>query len=535
MKTIYYNGIVYTGDMPPVSGFAVENGKFTAVGSDESLLKTRCDGDILIDLQGKFVCAGFNDSHMHLLNYGYALTMAPLHRHTRSLSDMLDCLRSFLAENPPRPGDYLLGRGWNHDYFEDEHRLPTKEDLDSVSRDVPIIITRACGHIGCANTAAIHMAGVTPTTPQPDGGHFDIVNGELTGIFRENALSMVKAPIPQPDAEAIADMIRTAAKALNAYGITSCQTDDFCVFPDVSPETIHAAYRRLSDADDLTVRVYEQAHFCDTESLSRYIAAGHTTGEGDDFFRVGPLKLLGDGSLGAGTAYLSRPYADQPDNRGIAIYTPEQFHAMISLAHNSDMQVAIHAIGDGILDDILDAYEDVLTKNPRDDHRHGVVHCQITRPDQLTRMKDLRLHAYVQSIFLDYDNRIVRQRVGDLADSSYAFRTLKEQYHASNGSDCPVELPNVLGGIQCGVTRNTLSGDALYRPEEAFSVQQAIDSFTCEGAFASFEENVKGKIRPGMLADFVVLGTSPFDTPANKIADIPVLQTVLGGKCVYQK
>ena len=534
MKTIYYNGVVYTGDMPLTTAFAVENDRFTAVSDDAAVLATRCDGDTVVDLAGKFVCAGFNDSHMHLLNYGYALTMAPLHRHTRSLTDMLDCLRCFLAENPPRPGDYLLGRGWNHDYFADEHRLPTKEDLDSVSRDVPIIITRACGHIGCANSAAIRRAGITVETPQPEGGHFDIVDGELTGIFRENALNLVKAPIPEPDAESIANMLRTAARALNSYGITSCQTDDLPVFP-VDFSVIHDAYHRLINAGELSVRVYEQAHFCDTVSLSRYIAAGHVTGEGDEFFRVGPLKLLGDGSLGAGTAYLSRPYADQPDNRGIAIYTPEQFHAMISLAHANGMQVAIHAIGDGILDDILDAYENVLAKSPRSDHRHGVVHCQITRPDQLERMKRLQLHAYVQSIFLDYDNRIVRQRVGDLADSSYAFRTLKEQYHASNGSDCPVELPNVLGGIQCGVTRNTLAGDALYRSEEAFSVQQAIDSFTCEGAFASFEENVKGKIRPGMLADFVVLSDSPFAVPADSIADIHVMQTVLGGKTVYAR
>ena len=534
MKTIYYNGVVYPGEMPLVTAFAEENGRFTAVGSDEEILAARAEGDTVVDLQGKFVCAGFNDSHMHLLNFGYALTMAPLHEHTRSLADMLACLRSCLAENPPRSGEYLLGRGWNQDYFTDEHRLPTKEDLDSVSRDVPIIITRACGHIGCANSAAIRMAGITAGTPQPEGGHIDIDNGEVTGIFRENALNLVKAPIPVPDSEAIARMLRTAAAKVNSYGITSVQTDDLPVFP-VAPEVIHAAYRRLADADELTVRVNEQAHFCDTDSLGRYIAAGHVTGEGDEFFRVGPLKMLGDGSLGAGTARLSCPYADQPDNTGIAIYTKAQFREMIELAHKNRMQVAIHAIGDGILDDILDSYESVLKEFPRADHRHGVVHCQITRPDQLQRMKDLQLHAYVQSIFLDYDNRIVRQRVGGMADSSYAFRTLKEQYHASNGSDCPVELPNVLGGIQCGVTRNTLAGDALYRPEEAFTVQQAIDTFTSEGAFASREEAIKGKIAPGMLADFVVLSDSPFAVPADEIGKIAVLQTVIGGRTVYER
>ena len=535
MKTIYINGVVYPGHLPLCTAFSVEGDRFVQAGDDAALLATRQPGDEVIDLDGHFVCAGFNDSHMHLLGFGQALTMAPLHRHTRSLDDMLNCLRDFLREHPPLDG-WLLGRGWNQDYFEDEKRLPTRHDLDRVSTDIPIYITRACGHIACANTKAIQLAGVTPDTPQPEGGHIDMgADGEPTGIFRENARLLLLERMPLPGPDSIRHMIDVAARELNRYGITSCQTDDFCVYSDLDWAVVMAAFRSLADEGALRVRVNEQAHFCDVQSLQGFLDAGYRTGVGDAQFRIGPMKLLGDGSLGARTARMSRPYADAPDTQGIAVYTRAQFDDMISLAHRSGMQVAVHAIGDGILDDVLDAYAHALAECPRDDHRHGIVHCQITRPDQLERMREMRLHAYIQSIFLDYDNHIVVDRVGaERAATSYAFRTLTDQYHASNGSDCPVELPNALAGIQCAVTRQTLGGGPAYRPEQALSIQQALDSFTREGAFASFEEAVKGQIAPGMLADFVVLSDSPFAVDPHAIRDICVLQTVLGGETVYR-
>lgn len=536
MKTIYIHGIVYTGALPLRSAFSVEDGKFVDVGDDAALLATRRAGDEVVDLDGHFVCAGFIDSHMHLLGFGQALTMAPLQNHTRSLSDMLACLRDFLRDHPPMDG-WLLGRGWNQDYFEDEKRLPTRWDLDRVSTEIPISITRACGHISCVNSRAIELAGVTAETPVPDGGQIDLdADGRLTGIFRENARRLISDHMPTPGLESIRSMISIASRELNRYGVTSCHTDDFCVFPDVDISVVLRAFQSLAESGELSVRVNEQSNFASVESLQSFLDAGYRTGVGDDRFRIGPLKLLGDGSLGARTARMSADYADAPGKRGISIYNQAQLNDMISLANRNGMQVAVHAIGDGCLDNVLDAYERALTECPRTDHRHGIVHCQITRPDQLERMRKMQLHAYVQCIFLDYDNHIVADRVGpERAATSYAFRTLLEQYHASNGSDCPVELPNVLAGMQCAVTRQTLDGGEPYRPEQAFSVQQAIDSYTREGAFASFEEAVKGQIAPGMLADFVVLDRSPFDVDPHEIRRIPILQTVLGGQIVYNR
>ena len=248
--------------------------------------------------------------------------------------------------------------------------------------------------------------------------------------------------------------------------------------------------------------------------------------------------MLGDGSLGARTAYLSRPYQDAPGTRGLPVYTQAQLDAMCAYANAHGMQIAIHAIGDGMLDRVLDACEKALAVHPRRDHRHGVVHCQITRPDQLERIRRLGMHVYLQSIFLDYDTRIVFDRVGPaLAGTSYAAKSLLQSgVTFSNGSDAPVEDPAVLRGVECAVTRRSIGSTAPpYRPEEALSVREALDSFTQYGAYASFEENCKGRIRAGMLADFVVLGENPFETAPDRLHAIDVLATYLGGACVYRR
>ncbi|MBR6764753.1 MAG: amidohydrolase, partial [Clostridia bacterium] len=327
------------------------------------------------------------------------------------------------------------------------------------------------------------------------------------------------------------------ARALNAYGITGCHSDDYCVFHGLEPETVNRAFRELEAAGELTVRVYEQANFADPKQLQAFVEAGNNTGVGSDYFKIGPLKLLGDGSLGARTALLSKPYADDPTKKGLGIFTQEQFDQLIGYANRMGMQVAVHCIGDACLDMVLQSFEKTLAEHPRADHRHGIVHCQITRPDQLQKIAGMGLHVYAQSIFLDYDIHIVEARVGkELAESSYSWKTLKNWgATVSNGSDCPVELPNVLGGIQCAVTRRDLSGNGPYLPHEAFTVTEAIQSFTTAGAYASFEEGKKGKITPGYLADFTLLGADPFAVEPDQIKDIPILGTWVGGKQVFGK
>ena len=539
MKTVYYNGQVYAGQLPLAEAFVVEDGTFIYAGNEDTAKAMAEEDSKYVNLGGKFVCPGFNDSHMHLLGFGKLLKQAMLAECTGSLAEVLDGLRDFEGK-PEDAGLWLIGRGWNQDFFSDVKRMPNRYDLDQVSTERPICITRACGHCLVVNSKALELLGITEETVSPEGGAIGREEGKLDGRFYDNAMDLVTTSFPVPTKEEVRQMLLASCKKLNSYGVTSCQTDDYSTFSNLPWQLINEVYGEMEASGELTVRVYEQSNFTNTEALQEFIDAGNVTGAGTVMFKMGPLKMLGDGALGARTAFLSKPYADDENTCGIPVFSKEQFHALIGLAHKHDMQVAVHTIGDACLDWVLDAIEEALTENPREDHRHGIVHCQITRPDQLERMQRLHLHVYAQSIFLDYDIHIVKERVGEeLASTSYSWKTLmKNGVSVSNGSDCPVELPDVLGGIQCAVTRKPLKdmdGNHIYLPEEAFTVQEAIDSFTIRGAEGSFEEEIKGKIQEGMLADFVVLGENPFQVDPNHIKDIPILATYLGGKNVYEK
>ena len=536
MKTAYFHGRVYTGGLPLKEAFTVEDGCFCTVGSDEEILSSLTSEDRRVDLTGHFVCAGFNDSHMHLLNFGQSLKSAPLAEHTASLSDLLAFLRTFLNQNPPRPGYWLIGRGWNQDYFSDVRRMPDRFDLDNVSRTVPIQITRACGHSCVLNSLALDIAGIDRNTPDPEGGTIGRdENGNPDGRLYENAIDLLETVKPQPDKQELKEMLRSAMVEVNRYGITSVQSDDYSTFREISWQLVNEAYRELEAAGEMTVRVTEQSNFTELSALKQFIEAGNVTGTGSDFFRIGPLKMLGDGSLGSRTAHLSMPYLQGDGDQGFSLFTPGVMKQMIAFAHCHGMQTAVHAIGDACLDEVLDAVEEAVRADPRPDHRHGIVHCQVSRKDQLERIARLGMHVYAQSIFLDYDNHIVEKLVpSELAEWSYSWKSLlKKGVSVSNGSDCPVELPNVMAGIRCAVTRQSLDGTGPFHLREAFTVQEALDSFTSAGARASFEENKKGRILEGMLADFVILSEDPFLTDPCRLHSIAVLAAFLGGRRVF--
>ena len=535
MTDVYYNGRIYTGEEGFASAFAVENGRFTAVGSDASVLPLAGETGKRVDLKGRFVCAGFIDSHMHLLNFGQVLKAAKLYEHTESLEAVVSCMKEHLTANPPAPGEWLTGRGWNQDYFKDERRMPDRWDLDAVSMEIPIMITRTCGHCCVLNSKALELAGIDGSTPSPDGGSIGMKDGVPDGRLYDNAMDLALGSMPVPDKDGLKRMIRLACAELNKYGITSVHSDDYCVFRSVPFETVNEAYRELAESGELTVRVYEQCNFTELSELRRFVEAGNVTGTGDAMFRIGPLKLLGDGALGSRTAHLSRPYNGDPENVGFSLFSKEKLNGLVSYANSNGMQIAVHAIGDACLDSVLDAYEKALSEHPRKDHRHGIVHCQITRRDQLERMLRLGLHIYAQSIFLDYDNHIVEKLVApELAETSYCWKTLlRGGAVVSNGSDCPVELPDVMKGVECAVIRRSMDGTGPFHPEEAFTVAEALESFTANGACASFEEKEKGRIRAGMLADFTVLSGDPFDARPEKLHSIYAVGTYLGGKAVF--
>jgi len=584
MITLWTNGTIYIGQGRFAQAFAIKDDHFFAVGSQEHVQEIcQASGEPLFtyDLNGRFVCPGFNDSHMHLLSLGRSLVEVLLSDHTSSKEEMIDHLKTALAARldltastvvaarsgsapstvPPTPTPpipWLCGRGWNQEYFQDDHSLPTRWDLDQVSTEIPIYLARACGHIAVVNSKAIQLMSLTAATPQSPDASYDVdEQGEPTGILRENALSWATSLIPAPTKTEIKQMLEAACQLCNQYGITSVQSDDFDMWPDISPEMILDCFSELIDEGKLTVRVNEQCLLPAREKLEDFLAAGYRTGSAitrakstgskvnlistedipTDQFRIGPLKLLLDGSLGANTAYLQEDYADAPGEQGMPLYSQEELDHMVLTAHRAGMQIAMHAIGDGAVQMGLDAYAKAQTAYSRQNTRHGIVHCQLTTADQLNRFKEQGILAYIQSIFLDADAPIVSKRVSPkLAATSYqAASYLDMGISLSNGSDAPVELPNVMAGIQCAVARRSLHTpmDTPYLPEEGLSVAQAIDSFTLGGAYASFEEHVKGQISPGMLADFVVLEENPFQVPTDRLSEIEVNTTVLGGYPVY--
>lgn len=535
MKIRYENGTIYMGQGKFCQAFVVED-KTILYAGDEAGARAAYPEAETVDLHGKFVCPGFNDSHMHLLGYGSVLQMVRLMDSTTSLEAVLEKVRQEIKARGILPGTWVKGRGWNHDYFQDVNRFPTRYDLDQISTEIPIFLVRACGHVGVANSLALELAGITKATPQPEGGRFDVdENGEPNGIVREMGLNLIDDRIPSPSKEDLKRYLFDACRSLNAYGVTSCQTDDFVSCPNTSYEQVLEAYRELEAEGKLTVKVYEQSQLTSLEELKKFVGEGYHTGAGSGRMHIGPLKILGDGSLGARTAYMSQPYHDDPTTRGIPVYTQEWMDEMVGYAHAHGMNVAIHAIGDGIMDQAIRSIEKALKAQPKEDHRHGIVHCQITTPELLEKFRELNLHAYIQSIFLDYDLHIVEDRVGrERAKYTYNFKTLTDYgIGVSNGSDSPVELPDVMAGLQCAVTRRSLNGDGPFLPEQALTVAEGLDSYTIQGARASFEENTKGTIEAGKAADFVVLGQNPFEVDPMTLKDIPICATYLDGECVY--
>ena len=538
MKQIYINGKVFTGDKNLKSAFIVEGDRFSYVGCDKKALEKKEDGDIVIDLEKKFVTPGFIDSHMHIINYGHALEICDLMNATGSVDEIVNALSAFKDEKNIPEGEWITGRGFNQDCFSGAKELPTRHDLDRVSTVHPISITRSCGHCLSVNTKALEMLGIDGSLPQPYGGQFDLdENGYPTGVFRDAAMDMIQTHFKTHTKADFKRMIERVVKKLNSLGITGAHSDDFCVFDKMDYEDVISAYRELEAEGKLTVRINEQSQFVRPEDLKGFLLKGYKTGVGSDLFKIGPLKLLGDGSLGARTAYLTKEYADLPGEKGLAIFTQEQLDELIEIAHLAGMQIAVHCIGDGVLDMVLSSYERAFALSPERDHRSGIVHVQLTRNDQLKKMQKMHLHAYAQTAFLDYDAYIVESRVGkELASTSYAFHTLKTLgCHVSNGTDCPVEIPNPMRGIQCAVTRMPLKEDIPpYNPNECMSLEEALNSYTFEGAYASFDENNKGSIKEGLLADFAIMDGNPFETEPKNLHKIKALKTCLGGKIVYE-
>ncbi|EFQ24779.1 Amidohydrolase 3 [Aminomonas paucivorans DSM 12260] len=523
---------------PVAEALLIRGETLTAVGSDEEIRSLDRNAES-IDLQGRTVLPGFNDSHLHTLGYGRFLGVTDL-RGCASVEEMLLRLRPALGD-PEDPDSWLTGRGWDQERF---HALPQgpsrpffdRSCLDGLPTRRPLLLERNCGHVGVANTRGLQVLGLFREDPFGPTQVDRDEKGEPTGVLREDALEWVRGQVYRIDFDSALRFFARAGEAFARRGITSVQSDDLGPL-GTDLDMLLRLFGALREKDLFPVRLNEQFLLPRREDLETFLEGGYRTGQGDGHFRFGPLKMLLDGSLGARTAALRRDYADDPGNRGLLLYGPEALKERVARAHGAGMQVAIHCIGDRSLQTALEAYEAALAEVPRD-ARHTIVHCQVGDGELYDRMARLGVVAAVQPPFVASDQSIAPPRLGaDRLAGAYPVKGLLDRgILTTGGSDAPVEDPAPLRGLWAAVTRQREPGDPAegWLPGERISFPEALDLYTRAGARLSFEEHVKGALIPGFYGDLTVLREDPFRVNPEALPDLPVDLTVCGGRITWR-
>ncbi len=504
------NGRIYTGTGfdRTASSVSVLSGRIAEIGEVSRGPKTE-----IIDLGGRTVIPAFIDSHTHFCSYGLSLSSINLDG-VAPIEEALERIRRFVEGK--KPGEWIRGLGWDQNLW---GRWPNRQELDRVAPLNPVVLTRKDVHLLWVNTLAIDAVGWNASTPNPEGGQIDRdrTTGELTGVIRERAMEMFRDRIPPPSREEWIESIRVATSNFHRFGITSAHTMEG---PD---EFKTLAY--LNQTEGLGIRFHT---LIARNSLDEFVSNGIRTGFGDEFLRVGPLKIFLDGTLGSQTAEMLRPF-EGTDNFGITYTNDDELESLVDRATSSGVSVAMHAIGDKAVRRAIDHFE----RLPASHLRHRIEHVQLIDPADLERVGKLDLIASVQPIHLSSDVRIAHEHWGDRSRWAYAFKSLRKHgMKLAFGSDCPVESPAVIPSIKVARNRQSLDGEDFFT-EEALPIREVLQAFTIGGAYASGEEAIKGSIDIGKLADMIVLSEDPLDT--SNVGNIEVLRTLFAGKTVYSE
>ncbi|HEX6642259.1 MAG TPA: amidohydrolase, partial [Thermoanaerobaculia bacterium] len=487
----------------------------------------------VLELDGRLVTPGFNDTHMHLASGGVSMLEVVLQGAT-SLEEVM--VRVSEAAAQAQPGEWITGRGWDQTLMRPEALgaggWPTKDALDVAAPDNPVYLRRVDGHTAWVNSRALELAGVDPTLPHPSGGEIvRDVRGEATGILKENAMSIVARIIPRPSVETVRRGIEAAMAVAARSGVTSVQTQ--------AEETDLAIYRSMRDAGELTLRVYGWDSLT-AANIERLRERGMMAATGDLWVREGMLKGFADGTLGSRTAYMLEPYSDVPSTRGIQRMTYEQMAGLVVDADAAGLQIALHAIGDGANRLALDAYEHAVVWNGARDSRHRIEHAQILSLADVPRFAGLGVIASMQPTHATSDMRWVEERIGSrrMNEGAYVWRTLLDAGAVvSFGTDFGVEPMEPVQGLYSAVTRQSRDEPGTppggWMPEQRMTIQEAIRAYTAIPAWVEFQEFQKGTLERGMLADLVVwdrdlVAVAPLDILEAK----PVL-TMVGGRVVH--
>jgi predicted amidohydrolase YtcJ len=537
---IFIHGNVYTGvrgsstfhEIQRAEAVAILGDRIEAVGGNNGILQLKGPQTQVVDLGGHFVMPGFNDAHLHLAHAGFEKLSVNLVG-VKTLDEFRERIRA--RAETAAPGEWITGSGWDETLWPVK-AVPTRWDIDEVTRDHPVYLDRVDGHIAVANTRALQLASVTIASRDPQGGKIDRdANGQPTGILRETAKAAVLAVIPKPTHDQRRQAIEAALRDLAESGITSAQDnsswEDFQIFEELERE------------GRLTARISEWLAF--DAPLDELDAKRKQHPQSDLILHTGMLKGFMDGSLGSHTAALLEPYADDPKNSGLPQYEAAKLDQMTTERVLAGYQVGFHAIGDKGVQMALDAFgkaekeareKKARAANGGEEYRLRIEHAQVTTPMEIAQFKELKIIASMQPSHLLTDMNWAEARLGrKRAGHSYAWADfLKKGVTLAFGTDYPVEPVTPFRGLYVAVTRQSENGRSEYYPEEKLTIDQAIAAYTTGSAFAEFAEKQKGLVAPGMLADLVVLDRDVTAVPPAKILQTRVLRTMVGGKTVYE-
>lgn len=531
--SIFINGNIITLDNNKIAqAFKVKADKFEAVGTSEEVLTFKEQDEEIIDLEGKTVVPGFNDSHMHFLNYAVFKSRVNLSNIT-SIDEMIETTRNYIKENNIKKDEWIISRGWNHNHFTDG-RLPNRYDLDKISTDNPIFFSRVCGHIGVANSKALEVSGITNNIDNPDGGVIDKENSIPTGILRENAMNFVFNKIPAMTKEDIKKVLKSAFTDALKCGLTTVHSEDLGTAGDL--KTLIEAYKELDKENSLPLRFVLQLNLMNKKALEEAKSLGLKSGEVNHMLKIGVMKLYQDGSLGGRTAAMEESYSDV-ESHGVTIYDQKELDELVLGSQEAGFQIAIHAIGDRAMHMILNSYEKLQAAYPDTDLRPIIIHCQFTNKKLLERFKAFKVIPNVQPSFVMTDWPIVEKAVGkERAEESYNWKEMLDLgLKVCFSSDAPIESFNPLYGVYAAVTRKNLKGDPKqgWYSNQNLTIEEALKCFTLGSAYMNFEESLKGSIEKGKLADFAVLSENILEVDKDLIKNIKVLNTYVGGKKSY--
>ena len=522
------NGKVFTANdaRPWAEAVACKSGKIIAVGKGLDINRFIGPATRVLDVHGRLVIPGLIDAHTHFSSGGRSLISLSF-RGINTIAKVQEMVTAKIKELPP--GALVSGSEYDHTLFPGGH-WPTKEDLDKVSPDNPVVIRRVDGHSIWVNSLALKRSKITRDTTDPFGGEIlkDPKTGEPTGILTEAATGMVKVRGDEVKSTPERDILRGLEHAA-ALGLTGVHTDSDLIEIKL--------YNKLKAEGRLSLRVYA---WLPAEGLDSYIRKGIHQGQGDDMVRVGFQKVFIDGTLGSGTALMFAPFSDEPGKSGLPQMLEAELDALFEKAQMNGYQTGTHAIGDKGVNWVLNAVERARKKFGTNDLRHRIEHAQIIAPSDVPRFKQLGVIASMQPTHCTTDMRFCESRVGkERSKGAYIWRTLLDNgAKLAFGSDWPVEPLDPMRGLYSAVTRKNIEGDfpeGGWFPEQRLMMDEAIKLFTSGSAYASFEENIKGTLEPGKLADMVVLTKDLFTIPPGEILTTEAAFTILGGRIVFEK